>query len=133
MNPHYEFVATRAKHRCEYCGAPEVVFNFPFEIEHIIPVCLGGRTIYINLALACRACNLYKSSRILIFDAITQAEVRLFNPREDDWGDHFEIDLEAGEIKGVTSIGRVTVEQLQMNNPTQLTARVQWIQWGVYP
>ena len=36
MNPRYSAVAERAGHRCEYCGAPEVVFNFPFEVEHII-------------------------------------------------------------------------------------------------
>jgi hypothetical protein len=32
MNPHYEVVALRAGHRCEYCHAPEAVFNFPFEV-----------------------------------------------------------------------------------------------------
>jgi len=30
MNPHYARVAQRAGHRCEYCRAPEAVFNFPF-------------------------------------------------------------------------------------------------------
>jgi hypothetical protein len=35
MNPHYRVVAQRAGHRCEYCRAPEAVFNFPFEVEHI--------------------------------------------------------------------------------------------------
>jgi len=37
MNLHYAQVALRAGHQCEYCRAPEVVFNFPFEVEHIIP------------------------------------------------------------------------------------------------
>ena len=36
MNRFYSEVAERAGHRCEYCRAPEVVFNFPFEVEHII-------------------------------------------------------------------------------------------------
>lgn len=31
MNPFYTLVADRAAHRCEYCHAPELVFNFPFE------------------------------------------------------------------------------------------------------
>jgi hypothetical protein len=35
MNPKYAFVALRAGHRCEYCHAPEVVFNSLFEVEHI--------------------------------------------------------------------------------------------------
>ena len=37
MNPQYAEVARRAGHRCEYCHAPEVIFNFPFEVEHILP------------------------------------------------------------------------------------------------
>jgi len=35
-------IAQRANHRCEYCKAPEVVFNFPFEVEHIIPLSQKG-------------------------------------------------------------------------------------------
>jgi len=35
MNRHYAGVAERAGHRCEYCHAPEAIFNLPFEVEHI--------------------------------------------------------------------------------------------------
>jgi hypothetical protein len=38
MNPFYPLVALRAYYRCEYCHAPEFVFSFPFEIEHVISV-----------------------------------------------------------------------------------------------
>lgn len=41
MNPYYTLVADRAAHRCEYCRAPEIVFNFPFEVEHILPLYRG--------------------------------------------------------------------------------------------
>ena len=58
MNPAYPVVSERAEHRCEYCRAPELVFNFPFEVEHIVPVCRGGANTDANLALACRSCNL---------------------------------------------------------------------------
>ncbi|MGM3306506.1 HNH endonuclease [Anabaena sp. WFMT] len=54
MNPFYHLVADRAFHRCEYCHAPELVFNFPFEVEHIFPTSRGGVNVEINLALACR-------------------------------------------------------------------------------
>ncbi|MDX2042803.1 MAG: HNH endonuclease signature motif containing protein [Acidobacteriota bacterium] len=133
MNPHYEFVAERAEHRCEYCHAPERIFNFQFEVEHIRPRALRGEDDLQNLALACRACNLYKSIRIAGFDDVTQAEIRLFNPRQDDWADNFQIDLETGKVIGVTPGGRVTVKQLQMNTPAQLMARLQWIQWKSFP
>jgi len=42
VNPYYRAIAQRANHRCEYCKAPEVVFNFPFEVEHIIPLSQKG-------------------------------------------------------------------------------------------
>lgn len=60
MNPNYAEVALRAGHRCEYCHALEAVFNFPFEVEHVTPVALGGGDTAENLALACRSCNLFR-------------------------------------------------------------------------
>jgi len=42
MNPHYPLVAERAGHRCEYCHAPETIFNVPFEVEHFIPLAKEG-------------------------------------------------------------------------------------------
>jgi 5-methylcytosine-specific restriction endonuclease McrA len=62
MNPFYTLVADRAAHLCEYCHAPELVFNFPFEVEHIVPRSLGGADAEFNLALACRSCNLRKGT-----------------------------------------------------------------------
>ena len=64
MNPHYEVVALRAGHRCEYCHAPEAVFNFPFEVEHIIPLVRDGADATPNWALACRACNVRKGPHV---------------------------------------------------------------------
>ena len=56
MNPFSLQVAECAKSdRCEYCHAPEVVFNFPFEVEQIIPIAKRGKTDLDNLALACRS------------------------------------------------------------------------------
>jgi 5-methylcytosine-specific restriction endonuclease McrA len=64
MNPHYELVALRVGHRCEYCHAPEAVFNFPFEVEHIIPLVRDGADAAYNWALACRACNVRKGAHV---------------------------------------------------------------------
>ena len=84
MNPRYPFVAARARHLCEYCHAPEAVFNLPFEVEHITPQARGGATIDDNLALACRPYNLYKADAVSAFDEATRAIAQLFNPRRDD-------------------------------------------------
>jgi 5-methylcytosine-specific restriction endonuclease McrA len=62
MNRHYAPVAERSGHRREYCHAPEAIFNLPFEVEHIVPTSRDGADDESNLALACRACSLYKST-----------------------------------------------------------------------
>lgn len=131
MNRHYIEVAERAGHRCEYCQAPEVIFNLPFEVEHIHPASLGGYDHDLNLALACRSCNLFKANRIDFQDTVTGETIPLFNPRIQDWNDHFEMDFESGEIIAKTKTGRVTVLGLRMNRETSINARLMWIRLGL--
>jgi hypothetical protein len=133
MNPLYARVAERAGHRCEYCHAPEVIFNFPFEVEHIIPVARQGPDDEANLALACRSCNLLKADHVVGEDEATKIEVRLFHPRQDRWEDHFEVDPETGEVRSRTPVGRVTLARLRMNNSIQMEARRQWMRLGLFP
>jgi hypothetical protein len=133
MTQHYDQVALRAGHRCEYCHAPEVIFNFPFEVEHIIPVSRAGADAETNWALACRSCNLWKAAHLTAIDPANQAVVRLFHPRDDIWGTHFSVDPESGEILGQTSIGRATVVRLRLNHEAQRAARRQWMRLGLFP
>jgi 5-methylcytosine-specific restriction endonuclease McrA len=133
VNARYPAIAERAVYRCEYCHAPESVFNFPFEVEHILPQSHGGPDSLNNLALSCHACNLFKSDFETGPDEATHAEVALFHPRHDTWEQHFIVDTSQATIQGQTSTGRATVERLQMNRPRQLAARRRWIQFGVFP
>lgn len=134
MSSFYTLVAERAAHRCEYCHAPEVVFTLRFELDHIVPISLGGLDTLDNLALSCRACNLWKSNATEETDPLTGATTRLFNPRQDVWVEHFTITRAASaHIIGMTPIGRATVERLRMNAAAQCEARYWWIQIGLYP
>ena len=133
MNPHHAEVALRAGHRCEYCHAPETIFNLSLEVEHIIPVSRGGEDTAANWALACRACNLYKARHISGRDPESQTIVRLFHPRQDHWEDHFWVETASGEIVGRTPIGRATVARLGLNNAAQVAARQQWRRLGLFP
>lgn len=133
MNPRYAQVALRAGHRCEYCHAPEAVFNFPFEVEHILPASREGTDFEANWALACRSCNLRKATHVSGIDPESQGVVRLFHPRDDRWEEHFRADTESGEIDGVTAIGRATVARLEMNSEAQIAARRQWMHLGLFP
>ncbi len=132
MNPRYPLVSGRADHRCEYCRAPEAIFNFPFEIEHITPISRGGTDEESNLALACRSCNIHKSNHLTGTDESTGNETLLFNPRQDKWDEHFQIDRESGAINGVTPEGRATVSRLRMNAFLQSEARLLWIGLGLF-
>lgn len=131
MNPHYPLVSARARHACEYCRAPEAVFNMGFEVEHITPQSRGGAASEENLALACRSCNLYKSDRVSDVDERTREEVGLFNPRRDAWGEHFALATETGEMEGLTPCGRATVARLRMNSKAQVEARRSWLRLGL--
>ncbi len=133
MNRFYTIVADRAAHRCEYCHAPELVFNFPFEVEHIIPLHRDGADAEFNLALACRSCNLRKGTRISGIDPESNTEIFLFNPIKQQWNDHFQVSEESGTIIGLTAIGKVTVTCLEMNSQAQLIARQLWIRLGLFP
>lgn len=133
MNPRYVVVARRADHGCEYCCAPEAVCNFPFEVEHIFPSSQGGSDELSNLALTCRSCNIYKSAAVTAWDDVTQSDADLFNPRTQSWADHFQLDLDRGEIRGLTPTGRATVAALRMNDPVQIAARLLWIELRLFP
>jgi hypothetical protein len=133
VNPHYVRVAARAGHRCEYCRAPEVVFNFPFEVEHIVPPMHGGTDVDDNLALSCRACNVRKGAQVRHVDPVTRSTVRFFDPRRDRWEDHFRVDVGAGVIEGMTAMGRATVARMAMNTDAQVEARRLWIRLGLFP
>jgi hypothetical protein len=133
MNPRYPLVALRAEYRCEYCHAPQAVFNLPLEVEHIRPVSLGGEDVSDNLALACRSCNLFKAANIGAIDPVQSQTVRIFHPREDQWDEHFQVSMEAGEILGISPVGRATVGCLRMNHPAQIVARRQWMRLGLFP
>jgi hypothetical protein len=133
MNPHYPLVAQRAAHQCEYCRAPEALFNLPFEVEHIIPPIHGGLDEDSNWALSCRSCNLHKSAHTESIDPETRTTVRLFHPRQSRWVDHFRVEANTASIVGLTATGRATVARLQMNSPAQLAARRQWTRLRLFP
>ncbi|MEZ4728177.1 MAG: HNH endonuclease signature motif containing protein [Caldilineaceae bacterium] len=133
MNPNYSLVALRARHRCEYCHAPESVFNFPFEVEHIIPLTREGANDESNLALACRSCNIYKGSSIIGVDPATDTAAPLFHPREQDWESNFVIDMTTGMIVGLSASACATIIRLRMNSQAQVMARQQWIVLGLFP
>ncbi|HQU84313.1 MAG TPA: HNH endonuclease signature motif containing protein [Pyrinomonadaceae bacterium] len=125
--------AKSAKFRCGYCQMPQAILPMPLEIEHILPQAAGGTDDEENLWLACRVCNSFKHAKTHGFDQETNQEVRLFNPRTQDWQEHIEFDSATGEIIGRTVCGRATVAALRMNEEQAVKARMLWVKAGWYP
>jgi hypothetical protein len=90
----------------------------------------GGETVEDNLALACLHCNRRKGPNIAGLDSATGEVVRLFNPRRDQWVDHFE--WNGSELVGRTMIGKVTVEVLAINEPDFLVVRATLVSEGSF-
>lgn len=99
-------VAKRAGFRCEYCLLPEPYAIYPFEVDHIIAVKHGGKTVSDNLAYSCIRCNRMKGTDLTTLSKDSDEIIRLFNPRIDIWDEHFEV--VEGAIYGRTDIGRAT-------------------------
>ena len=124
-------VRQRANGCCEYCGLPEEFSFYSHQADHVIAVKHRGPSTLINLAWACFDCNNAKGSDVASYDEVTNQLVPLFNPRTQNWHEHFE--LNGAEMVGKTPTGRVTVFLLQMNSEEQLATRLYLIEAGFYP
>jgi HNH endonuclease len=116
-------VRQRANFLCEYCHASEQWQYVAFTIEHIIPLAKNGSETLDNLALACFHCNRKKSNRTTAIDPRSNAEVPLFNPRQDRWKNHFLWSPDGLFIISLTPIGRATVMALALNRERVINIR----------
>lgn len=128
-----EFVRARARFRCEYCQAPEQLTGQRCQVDHIIPRVRGGKTEGNNLCLACAACNSFKLDRINATDPESAESAALFNPRTQNWHDHFAWSADGTRVVGLTPSGRATVAALKMNRPLAVGARASWVEIHRHP
>lgn len=125
------FVEDRAQRRCEYCLIDQEDSPFRHAVDHIRAVKHMGSTAEENLALACAQCNSAKAADLTGIDPLSDEIVRLFNPREQQWRDHFA--LEGAMIVGLTPVGRATVRLLRMNTVERVEERQRLQAKGRYP
>ncbi len=126
-------VAAAARLRCGYCQTLQVVVGYPLHIEHIIPEAAGGLSTEDNLWLACCVCNNAKGVQTHAYDPVTRTDVPLFNPRTQDWQEHFAWSRDGTQVIGLTPTGRATVLALQLNSPLRVLARQRWVLTGWHP
>jgi len=128
-----QFIAERARGRCEYCRSPVDFATQSFSVEHICPISRGGETSRNNLALACPGRNGHKYTKIEATDPADGAIFPLYNPRTQSWREHFNWNEDFTRLIGLTPTGRVTVNALQMNRLGVMNMRRVLFASGLHP
>ena len=105
-------VTQDARHRCGYCLTPVKFTAKQLHIEHIIPIAAGDNSTIENLWLACDLYNSYKGIKTYAIDPITNTILPLFNPRKQEWSQHFAWSKDGLRVLGTTTTGRATVRAL---------------------
>lgn len=107
--------------RCGYCRSPQYLVLGPLEIDHLTPTARGGSDAESNLWLACRMRNNYKSVQIEAPEPTSAQRVPLYNPREQQWSEHFGWSDDGTQIRGRAACVRATIIALQLNNVIAVT------------
>jgi hypothetical protein len=127
-------VRAAARNRCGYCLSPQHLVMARLEIEHIVPLAKGGTDHELNLWLSCPICNRYKAALTGAADPQTKQTVPLFNPRLQNWFEHFAWTSDGTRIVGLTPTGRATVAALHLSDdPDALEVRSYWVVAGWHP
>jgi HNH endonuclease len=123
----------RAHGCCEYCFSQARYLTQSFAIEHIVPKHRGGRTTAANLAVSCQDCNNHKYTKVKARDPLTHKLVSLFNPRRQEWAEHFAWNAHYTEVIGLTAAGRATVAALRLNRDEVVNLRRVLLAHGEHP
>jgi hypothetical protein len=83
-----------------------------------------------NLALLCPHCNLHKAAKLDGCDPVSGLHVELFHPVKSAWDEHFML-LDDGYCRGISPVGRATIEALQMNDELAVAARLLQVKTGI--
>jgi 5-methylcytosine-specific restriction endonuclease McrA len=114
--------ASRANFCCEYCRIPNIDSYYGFQVDHIVSRKHGGKTTINNLAYACPDYNRYKGTDLGTFLENPLILVRFFNPRLDNWNEHFDTN-NSGLIISKTEIGTATIKIFAINHPDRIIER----------
>jgi hypothetical protein len=126
-------IAAAAQHRCGYCQTQEVLSGVPLTLEHIQPTVHGGTDQEDNLWLSCRLCNEAKGVQSQAIDPESGQASALFNPRTQQWPEHFVWSEDGTMIMGLTPIGRATLTALDLNSEFRVRSRALWVELEKHP
>jgi hypothetical protein len=90
--------------------------KFPSDIYYLKDV--DGHNNRRSTAMGRDRCNLHKADRISVTSSVNGDVIPLFNPRLDDWSNHFEWDDYT--LVSKSEIGRVTIQALDLNHDRRI-------------
>ncbi len=117
---------------CEYCRVAQDGRLSKFQVDHIIPIKHGGNDDADNLCLACLKCNSFKGSNVAALDPATGEATKLYDPRHQQWDEHFQINPDA-TLTGISPEGRTTIIVLRINEVSRVKQRRIAMSLGEYP
>lgn len=93
----------------------------PFQWDHIRSQKHAGSSDLENLAWSCLPCNSFKGPNVAGYEPDSERLSPLFNPRQNDWSEHFV--WKGPVLIGLTPIGRTTITVLRINQPDRVEHR----------
>jgi hypothetical protein len=66
-------------------------------------------------------------------DPQTDSIAQLYNPRTQNWAEHFAWSHDGTEIVGLTDVGRASVVALSLNTEFRVRSRAIWVEAGHHP
>ena len=127
-------VRAAAQNRCGFCLSPQHLVMGRLQVEHLTPRSKGGTDDESNLWLSCSIYNGHKADKTHAEDPETGVLVPLFNPRLQDWFEHFRRSTDGLRVLGLTPVGRATVVALHLSDdPEALLVRSHWVSVGWHP
>jgi hypothetical protein len=108
---------------------PERFATLRFQQDHVISRKHAGGDDLENLAWSCAHCNAHKGSDLAGLDPESGKIQPLFNPRVDQWHEHFE--WSGPVLHAKTAAARVTVALLQINRQDRVALRRELLAFGL--
>ena len=81
--------------------------------------------------LACAYCNSAKGSNVAGYDPVSGELTPLYNPRSNSWHEHFA--WNGPVLRGLTPVGRTTVDVLRINDAERIQHRSLLMGAGLWP
>lgn len=104
----------RDKFKCIYCGKSSIEDNIKLHVDHLIPLCKGGKAEINNLITACQPCNTAKHDILLSPELIERIKAEITRRNGLLSNEQLKIIINEAAIQQKVDLNRI--KTLQKNN-----------------